>query len=119
MHPEVASVRILFVCNECRLRSPSAAKHFSSLDGVETRCAGINENAVTKLDRILIEWADWILTMERPQRSYIETHFENISQVTKIQCLWIPDIYEKMDPELLNLLDKRVRKIIPLPVADQ
>ncbi len=50
--------RILFVCSENRLRSPTAEAVFSKYEGVEAIGAGTNADAETPVTGDLIEWAD-------------------------------------------------------------
>jgi predicted protein tyrosine phosphatase len=51
-------LRVLFVCNQNRLRSPTAERVFGSDPGLEVRSAGVDRDASTPLTRDLLEWAD-------------------------------------------------------------
>jgi len=55
--------RLLFICSENRLRSPTAEAVFSEYDGVEAIGAGTNADAETPVSGDLIEWADIVLVM--------------------------------------------------------
>lgn len=100
-------MRILFVCSESCLRSPTAAAVFSHYEGIETTCAGTNSDAETPLSGALIEWADTILVMESSHRHKIAKKFRSLLKDKKIGVLDIPDIFTFMDPDLVTLLQKR------------
>ena len=108
------STRILFVCSECRLRSPTAAVVFSEYEGVETNCAGTNEDCETPVSGDLIEWADTILVMEKSHRNKVSKKFREPLKGKKLAVLDIPDIYEYMDPMLVTLLKNRVPAYVRL-----
>ena len=71
--------RLLFVCTENKLRSPTAEVLFSSYDGIEAIGAGTNSDAATPVSGDLIEWADIILVMEK-----------SIIEMIVYQLLYIP-----------------------------
>lgn len=56
--------KLLFVCSENKLRSPTGEEVFSEYAGVEAIGCGTNNDAETPLSGDLVEWADVILTME-------------------------------------------------------
>jgi predicted protein tyrosine phosphatase len=101
-------VRILFVCSECRLRSPTAAAVFSAYEGVQAICAGTNADAETPVSGDLIEWADVILVMEQSHRRKISGRFPDLLRGKKIGVLDIPDHFHFMDPLLVQILTERV-----------
>jgi predicted protein tyrosine phosphatase len=105
-------MHILFVCSECRLRSPTAAAVFSSYDGIEAICAGTNADAETPVSGDLIEWADLILVMERSHRNKIAKKFRDLIKGKKLSVLDIPDNYDFMDPDLVKLLKNRVPRYV-------
>lgn len=57
--------RLLFICSENRLRSPTAEAVLSEYDGVEAIGAGTNADAETPVSADLIEWADIVFVMEK------------------------------------------------------
>src|SRR5437867_1638785 len=101
-------LRVLFVCDANRLRSPTAEKVFNSHAGVEARSAGIGREATVPLGLELLEWADVIFVMEKRQRNIIHSRFKEIYRRKQIICLYIPDEFEFMDPELVALLEAKV-----------
>lgn len=100
--------KILFVCTANRLRSPTAEKIFSSHPGVDARSAGVGREATLPVSAELLEWADIIFVMEKRHRNIIHSRFKEIYQRKRIICLYIPDEFEFMDPELIILLEEKV-----------
>lgn len=108
-------IHLLFVCSENRLRSQTAEAVFSEYDGVEAIGCGTNKDAATPLSGDLIEWADVILVMEQSHRAKVAKKYRSLLKNKRLVCLDIPDRYERMQPELIQLLESRVRRIVPLP----
>ncbi len=104
--------RILFVCSECRLRSPTAADIFAAFDNVETLCAGTNKDCESPVTGDLIEWADTILVMEETHRNKISKRFGPLLRDKPVKVLEIPDICVYMDPVLVALLKARVPRYV-------
>ena len=107
-------MRLLLVCSENRLRSPTAAAIFEAYDGVEAIGAGTNADADTPASGDLIQWADAILVMEESHRSKISTKFKPLISGKKLAVMGIPDKFKYMQPELVSLLKKRVPKYVAL-----
>jgi len=106
------TTKILFVCSECRLRSPTAAAVFSGFERVEALCAGTNRDCETPVSGDLIEWADTILVMEKTHKNKITKKFNDLLKNKPIKVLNIPDVYDYMDPMLVALLKARVPKYV-------
>jgi predicted protein tyrosine phosphatase len=104
--------RILFVCSENRLRSPTAADVFSAYEGVEAISAGTNKDCETPVSGDLIEWADTVLVMEESHRKKVSKAYRDLLKNKKLAVLSIPDIYEYMDPMLVALLRARVPRYV-------
>lgn len=104
--------RVLFVCTQNRLRSPTAETIFSSNPQLEVRSAGLNRDAPVTVTRDLLEWADIIYVMEKRQRNIIHKQFRDLYQRKRIICLYIPDDYEYMEPELIDLLEQRLPQYV-------
>jgi len=100
--------KLLFVCLQNRLRSPTAEKIFSEDAQLEVKSAGLDEASNVSVSRELLEWADIIFVMEKGQRNSIHKKFKDIYAKKRIVCLYIPDEYEYMDAELIHLLQKAV-----------
>lgn len=102
-------MNFLFVCSENRLRSPTAEEVFSRYDGINAIGAGTNSDAYTPVSGDLIEWADIVFVMEKSHRNKVSRTFKPLLRNKKLICLDIPDNYERMDPDLIRLLETRVR----------
>ena len=111
-----SKTKILFVCNENRLRSPTAAAVFSQYEGVEAIAAGTNPDAETPVTAALIEWADVILVMEERHKKHVEERFPLELGNTKVGVLGLPDIYDYMEPVLVQLLKEKVPSYVQLDV---
>jgi len=105
-------MRLLFVCSENRLRSPTAAAVFSKYNGIEAVSAGTNSDAETVVSGDLIEWADAILVMEKTHKNRISKRFRELLKDKKLAVLDIPDKYEFMQPELVKILENRVPRYV-------
>ncbi|MEG3173674.1 hypothetical protein U1708_15800 [Sphingomonas sp. ZB1N12] len=57
--------KILFVCSQNRLRSPTAEQVFASRHDLEVDSAGTNNDAENPLTAELVRWADVIVVMEK------------------------------------------------------
>lgn len=110
-------MKVLFVCDHNRLRSPTAAAIYGEDPRLEVRSAGIRAGAAVEVTRELLEWADLIFVMEKAQRNLIRERFEDVYQSRRIICLYIRDEYEYMDPELVRLLRDRVPPHLPRETA--
>jgi predicted protein tyrosine phosphatase len=106
--------RLLFVCSENRLRSPTAEAVFSEYDGIEAIGAGTNLDADTPVSGDLIEWADIILVMEKSHRNKISKKYKELLKNKRLVVLEIPDIYEHMQPELIQLLKTKVSRLVQI-----
>lgn len=107
-------MRILFVCSENRLRSPTAAEVFGNYENIEAISAGTNADADTPVSGDLIEWADVILVMEKSHKIKISRRFQDLLKNKKLAVLGIPDNYKFMQPELVSLLKRRVSRYLQI-----
>jgi predicted protein tyrosine phosphatase len=99
--------RVLFVCSQNKLRSPTAEQVFSNRPGFEVASAGTDRGADTPISPELIEWADVIFVMERAHRNKLSKQFRTHLKDKRVICLDIPDNYEYMDPQLIRLLEAK------------
>ena len=100
--------KLLFVCSENKLRSATAEAVFSEYEGVEAIGAGTNKDAITPVSGDLIEWADVILVMETMHWNKISAKYKNILKDKQVVVLGIPDNYQRMQVELIRLLEAKV-----------
>ena len=106
-------MRVLFICSQNRLRSPTAEQVFASWRGIEVASAGLNENAESPVTPELLEWAELIFVMEKVHRKRLARKFRAYLNRKRVICLDIPDEYEFMDPTLVSLLRAKVPKYLP------
>jgi len=105
--------RLLFVCSQNRFRSPTAEAIFKNMPEVEALSAGLNHDAVTPLSGDLIEWADIIFVMEKTHRNKLQKRFRDALRGKRVVTLGVPDIYEFMEPGLVELLRSSLRRYVP------
>lgn len=101
--------RLLFVCSQNKLRSPTAEAVFRGRAGLEVDSAGLNHDAVVPLSVEQLEWADVVLVMETTHRNRLARRFKIHLKEKRVAVLGIPDEYDFMDPELIRLLEARCR----------
>lgn len=106
--PPATITRVLFVCSQNKLRSPTAEQVFANRPGFEVASAGTDRGAETPVSSDDIEWADVIFVMERTHRSKLAKKFRTHLKNKRIVCLDIPDDFEYMDPTLIRLLEAKV-----------
>lgn len=94
----------MFVCARNRLRSPTAEAIFASVDGVEVSSAGTAPDADCPISADLIDWANELFVMESRQRKILLQRFGTALADENTVCLGVPDRYEYMQPELIELL---------------
>jgi predicted protein tyrosine phosphatase len=103
-------MNLLFVCSENRLRSPTAERVFAEYPGMKAIGAGTNADAATPVSGDLIEWADIVLVMEKSHRNKIAKKFRDLLRGKRLVVLDVPDQFEYMQPELVDLLKARVER---------
>jgi predicted protein tyrosine phosphatase len=90
----------LFVCNQGKYRSRTAANIFGG------KFAGVFVN----LKKEDLEWADIVYVFEERQRSEIGRLFPEEYLKKRILNLEIPDVYGYMDRKLVDLLRGKLKK---------
>jgi predicted protein tyrosine phosphatase len=115
MRKRPTNLKVLFVCDANRLRSPTAEAIFTGRPHLEVRSAGLARQATVPLTIEMLEWADLVFVMEKRQRNIIQSRFKELYQRKRIVCLYIPDDFEFMDPELIQLLEERVSPYLQTP----
>jgi predicted protein tyrosine phosphatase len=101
------SKKILFVCSQNKLRSPTAEAVFCEYEGIETASAGLNESAEIPLSPEHLEWADHVFVMEKTHQSRLNKKFNKELKGVKVTILGIPDDFEYMEPKLVEILKKK------------
>lgn len=103
--------RVLFICGKGRQRSPTAEQVFASMPEWETDSAGLSADADILVSSEQIEWATHVAVMEKQQIARLKKAFPKLVSGKKIICLDVPDEFELMQPELINLLQSRIGRV--------
>lgn len=106
-------MNLLFVCTQNRLRSPTAEHVFADWPGVETASAGLGREAETPVSPDLLQWADIVFVMEQVHRRRLAQRFRPHLKQARVICLGIPDDFDYLQPELVELLRRRVSPFLP------
>ena len=106
-------MRVLFICSQNRLRSPTAEQIFASWEGIEVASAGLADEAQKPVTPDLLAWAHLIFVMEKAHRSKLAKKFRAHLGDKRIVCLDIPDEYRYMEPALVALLKAKVPRHLP------
>lgn len=69
--------KLLFLCSQNRLRSPTAETVFSEYEGFETDSAGLDRYAEVPVSTEAIAWADIIFVMEKFHKNKLSKNFQH------------------------------------------
>ncbi len=108
-------LKLLFICSQNRMRSPTAQHMLQGSPGYVAKSAGVDPTCRTRVNTKLIAWADIIFVMEKWHRLILEEEFAKALKGKRIICLHIPDEYQYMEPELVYLLRTALARHIELP----
>lgn len=106
-------MRVLFLCSKNRLRSPTAECVFAEHPGLDVDSAGLARDADIRLSDDQIRWADLIFVMERHHRTKLNQRYGHALKGRKVIILGIPDNYEFMDEELVEILKTKCLRYLP------
>lgn len=106
-------LKLLFLCSQNRLRSPTAEQVFSGDPGLECDSAGLFDTAEVPVGPEQLAWADLIFVMEPIHRRRLNQKFKRHLQGKRVIVLGIPDDYDYMQPALIELLERKVRPFLP------
>ena len=96
-------MRVLFVCNQNKHRSPTAAELFKGR--FETKSAGLfSDKPVSEKE---LSWADTIVVMEEEQGIELAKRFPSILFQKRVISLNVPDTFFYQQPELVELLESK------------
>ena len=105
-------MNLLFICSRNQWRSPTGEAIWRRVEGVEARSAGSSRNARRRVSQGDILWADLVLVMEEKHASRLKAEFRQALRYKPVHVLDIPDDYQFMDPELVELLELAVTPLI-------
>lgn len=98
---------ILVICGRNKKRSRTAEHIYKNDDRICIRSAGLSPGSDRKISENDLNWADLVFVMEVEQRAKIWKLYHHM-ELPLIEVLNIPDDYEFMDEELVELLTDRV-----------
>jgi predicted protein tyrosine phosphatase len=101
-------VNVLFVCSQNKLRSPTAEQVFANWPGIEVSSAGLDDGCGNPVTPEELEWANLVLVMEQAHRNKLSRRFKPHLKNARVIVLGIPDDYDFMDPDLVNILQAKV-----------
>jgi protein-tyrosine phosphatase len=102
-------MNFLFVCSRNKWRSRTAETIFKNNGQHIIKSAGTASSARIKVNRSLLEWADTIFVMERKHQKQIIALAGDLDGLSnKINILHIPDEYQYMDEELIEILQASI-----------
>lgn len=98
---------LLFVCGRNKWRSPTASNIYKNDQRINVRSAGVSHKSNHQINQSDILWADLIFVFENKYKSWIFEKFRDF-KIPKVINLDIPDTYEYMNPDLIDLIKNSV-----------
>ena len=102
---------ILVVCGRNKKRSRTAESIFKNDNRFSIRSAGLSPKSDRKISEKDLNWADLIFVMETEHRAKIWGLYRHM-ELPSIEILDIPDDYEFMDNELVEILTDRINNTL-------
>lgn len=99
---------LLFICSRNQWRSPTGEQVWRNHPEVSVRSAGTSSKARRTATARDIQWADVIFVMEEKHKSRLKTQFTRLLDYQDIHVLDIPDEYQYMDEELIEIMKQSV-----------
>jgi predicted protein tyrosine phosphatase len=107
-------LKVLTVCSGGVLRSPTAATLLTQLQNFNCRSCGIEDYALVQISQSLVYWADVIVCAEDYHVNYVREVIANAYMLDEVRPtiynLDIPDDFEYMQPELIELMKKKFKE---------
>ena len=104
MTANVRKPHFLFVCGRNQWRSPTAFEVYKRDQRIDVRSAGVSSKSRHQISERDLLWADLVLVMERKYTGHILGVFRDVDPFPLIDSLDIPDEYEYMDDELVEII---------------
>ena len=98
-------MNILFICSRNQWRSPTAELIFKNSTHHTARSAGTADSARLKVTERMLLWADLVFVMEQRHKEILQSRFNTGKQIIVLD---IPDEYEYMDEELVQMITSSV-----------
>ncbi|MGF7080017.1 protein tyrosine phosphatase [Mucilaginibacter sp. UYCu711] len=104
---------ILVICGKNKRRSRTAEYMFKNDPRFNIRSAGLSPKSDRKISENDLNWANLVLVMETDHRAKIKEIYRHF-QLPKIEVLNIPDEYEYLDEELIQIINEKTNDILKL-----
>ena len=108
-------LNVLFVCSRNQWRSPTAEAVWRRHPDLRVRSAGTSASARRRVTEADLRWAHAIFAMESKHKARLLADHAHLLAGTPIHVLDIPDDYQRMDPELVELLETSVAAVLGIP----
>ncbi|UTW05433.1 phosphotyrosine protein phosphatase [Amphritea atlantica] len=105
---------ILFICSRNQWRSPTAENVWRKHPSLNVRSAGTSPRAKKTVNAKDIQWADVIFVMEEKHKNRLKAEFTRLLNHKDIQVLDVPDEYQYMDAELVDIMQQAVSSYLDL-----
>jgi predicted protein tyrosine phosphatase len=105
-------LNVLFICSRNQWRSPTAEKVWQDHQTLSVRSAGTSRNARHPVSESDLHWAEVIFVMERKHKTRLIADFRRLIEHKPIHVMDIPDDYQYMDAELIELLRQGVQSVL-------
>lgn len=102
---------ILVVCGRNKKRSRTAEHIFKNDDRFNIRSVGLSPKSNRKISENDLNWANLVFVMETEHRVKIGNLYRHVD-LPNIEVLNIPDDYEFMDEELIDILTEKINEAL-------
>ena len=104
---------LLVICGKNKRRSRTAEYIFKNDQRFNIPSAGLSPQSNRKISEGDLNWADITLVMESDHKSKIRKLYARLD-LPPIQILDIPDEYEFMDEELIEILTTKINTLLEM-----
>lgn len=105
---------VLFICSRNQWRSPTAETVWRKQPGLSVRSAGTSPKARRTVSASDIQWAEVVFVMEHKHKSRLLADFARLLSHKRLHVLDIPDEYQYMDAELVQIFEESVAAYLGL-----
>ena len=111
------TLNLLFVCSKNKWRSPTAETIYRQDSRLQVRSAGTSSSAKKRISEKDLNWAEIVLVMENKHKNIITSQYRHLD-LPEIIVLDIPDDYQYMSDELIEMIQTSVEGILHLTRFD-
>jgi len=104
---------ILVLCGRNKKRSRTAEHIFKNDHRFNIRSAGLSPKSDRKISESDLNWAGLVFVMEAEQRAKIWELYKHL-ELPMIEVLNIPDDFEFMEEELIEMLSDRINDTLSM-----